>query len=117
IRQLAYKCEWQHKAFVKVDTFFPSSQTCGGCGSKNSGVKDLSVRNWVCPVCGTGHGRDENAALNILAEGKRILNASKVCGLSCEEKIPWDTGKSTLGEFAEDRRKTATDVEPRIPRL
>ncbi|MDR2484672.1 MAG: transposase, partial [Treponema sp.] len=49
VRQLAYKCGWQHKAFVKADTFFPSSQTCGGCGSKNSGVKDLSVRNRARP--------------------------------------------------------------------
>jgi putative transposase len=62
IRQLAYKCEWQHKALVKVDKFFPSSQTRGGCGSKNSEVKDLSVRNWVFPVCGIEHDRDENAA-------------------------------------------------------
>jgi putative transposase len=117
IRQLAYKCGWRHKALVKVDTFFPSSQTCGGCGSKNSEVKDLSVRNWVCLVCGIRHDRDENTALNILAEGKRILNANKVCGLSWEEKIPWDAGESTLGEFVEDHRKTAADVEPRIPRL
>jgi putative transposase len=111
IRQLAYKCGWRHKALVKADTFFPSSQICSSCGSKNRGVKDLSVRDWVCPACGSEHDRDENAALNILSEGKRIVH------LMCEEKIPWDTGESTLGEFAEDHRKMATDIEPRIPRL
>ncbi|MDR2486198.1 MAG: transposase [Treponema sp.] len=63
-------------------------------------VRDLSVRNWVCPVCRTCHDRDKNAALNILAEEQRILNVNKVCELSCEEKIPWDTGESTLGELS-----------------
>jgi putative transposase len=111
IRQLAYKCGWQHKALVKVDKFFPSSQTCNSCGSKNREVKDLSVRNWTCSVCGSAHDRDENAAVNILVEGQRILK------LTHEKQIPWDTGESTLGEFVEDHRKMATNIEPRIHRL
>jgi putative transposase len=32
-RQLTYKCDWQHKALVIVDRFFPSSQMCI-CGYK-----------------------------------------------------------------------------------
>ena len=32
IRQLAYKCEWYGKEFVKIDMFYPSSQTCNSCG-------------------------------------------------------------------------------------
>ena len=74
VRQLKYKADWQHKIIQKIDTYFPSSQLCSNCGYQFTSTKDLSVREWVCPQCHTHHDRDENASINILNEGLRLLN-------------------------------------------
>lgn len=72
-RQLTYKAEWNERKYVKIDTFYASSQLCSVCGYQNTGTKDLSVRKWTCPKCGAEHDRDINAARNILAEGLRQI--------------------------------------------
>ena len=75
-RQLEYKCRWYGRGFVKVGRFYPSSKTCNRCGYVHKGLT-LKDREWVCAKCGAEIDRDYNAALNILAEGKRILSG---CG-------------------------------------
>lgn len=83
-RQISYKSDWHGRMYVKINTYYPSSQTCNCCGYKYTATKDLSVRYWTCPNCGTYHDRDENAADNILAEGKRIVASLNTISNSVE---------------------------------
>lgn len=74
---LKYKCEEKGKQFKRIDKFFPSSQICHVCGFASREVKDLTIRMWTCPVCGTIHDRDVNAAINIKHEGIKMINNDK----------------------------------------
>ena len=62
---LMCKAEESGIKVVIADRYFPSSQLCNCCGYKNNQVKDLNIRTWACPNCGTDHNRDLNAALNL----------------------------------------------------
>ena len=75
---LDYKLSDRGKLLIKVDKWYPSSQLCNCCGYQNPLLKDLSIRKWQCPVCGTHHDRDTNAAKNILQEGLRMIMETNV---------------------------------------
>lgn len=73
--KLEYMAQRTGTAIVKVDRFYPSSQLCSKCGYQNKEIKNLRIREWTCPKCGTAHNRDRNASINIEQEGKRIFFA------------------------------------------
>ena len=73
LKMLEYKLVDRGKYFVKVDKWFPSSQICHKCGSRHPEMKDIKIRVMDCS-CGLHIGRDQNAAINILNEGLRLLS-------------------------------------------
>ena len=84
-RQCEYKGRWYNRHVVFVGQFYPSTRTCFVCGHVNPNLT-LADREWDCPVCGTHHHRDKNAAKNLQREGFKILFAagyaekSNACG-------------------------------------
>ena len=73
VSMLTYKANWYGRIVVKVPSDYPSSQLCSSCGYKNSITKDLGIRKWTCPKCGSIHDRDIHAARNIMSKGIELL--------------------------------------------
>ncbi len=71
---LAFKAAYAGKRAVAVPPAY-TSQACSGCGVLVT--KGLSVRWHTCPACGTSLHRDQNAALNIMALGKKQSGAGQ----------------------------------------
>lgn len=77
LSMLEYKLSERNKYLVKTDKWFPSSQVCHCCGTIHPEMKNLTIRTMKCD-CGLTINRDQNAAINILHEGLRILKESFV---------------------------------------
>ncbi len=73
LQKLTYKLEERGGKLIRIDRWYPSSQICSGCGHIHPEAKPLSVREWLCDWCLEIHDRDENAAVNIREEGRRML--------------------------------------------
>ena len=101
-RQLEYKCAWAGKNYIKIDRFAPSSKTCSHCGHVYRQLT-LKDREWTCPVCGTHHDRDLNAAVNI-----------KHFGLSEQKSVPLVRGEfKPVEQSLMDDRSPASAAGPK----
>ena len=76
-RQLEYKTAMRGGQVVVADRFYPSSKTCSECGHKLEELP-LAVREWTCPVCGSIHDRDVNAAINL--KNMAVSSTVSACG-------------------------------------
>ena len=79
LEKIEQKCQQENIKFIKVPKFYPSTQICSNCQKRNKkikGLKNLRIRNWNCPHCHTHHGRDRNAAINILNKGLEIVGTT-----------------------------------------
>ena len=70
LNMLQYKLNDRGKYFVKVDKWYPSTQTCCSCGCTHK--LGLNERIFNCG-CGLTIDRDLNAAINIRNEGLKLL--------------------------------------------
>ena len=75
LEMLGYKLSDRNRYLIKVDKWYPSSQKCHCCGTLHPEMKDLTNRTMKCE-CGLTISRDQNAAINILHEGLRILSGA-----------------------------------------
>jgi putative transposase len=80
---LAYKLARIGAKLIEIDRWFPSSKLCSNCFYQLSELS-LDVREWTCPHCNTHHDRDGNAAINIRAEGIRMIKAE---GMASPRKL------------------------------
>lgn len=114
ISMLEYKSGWYGKMFVKVDTWFPSSKTCGSCGHKLDEL-DLSTRSWECPKCKTVHDRDLNAAKNILAEGLRVARGTREPNTDVKNRVDFLALAAALSDSETGEAEARIVGEPISP--
>lgn len=59
------------RTLIEVDQFYPSTQICSKCGSRQK--LSLWERVYNCPVCKKNMDRDINSAMNMKLEGSKKL--------------------------------------------
>lgn len=85
LQRMTTNAELYNRQFIKVDPA-NTTQMCSNCGhvmgedgtKKLHFGKDNPRKIWVCPKCGAKHESDWNAAINILARAKLMLEDDNV---------------------------------------
>ncbi|MGC4797393.1 IS607 family element RNA-guided endonuclease TnpB [Micromonospora saelicesensis] len=72
-RQLAYKTQWSGGQLIVANRWYPSSRACSGCGAVKTKLA-LSERTYTCTTCGVTLDRDLNAALNLAALARDVVD-------------------------------------------
>jgi putative transposase len=111
VNMLAYKARLHGRTLVKIDRFFPSSKLCSACGAL-AGQMPLNVREWLCS-CGVLHDRDINAAINILAAGRRQVAAGRKPApeMGGKRRLPTPAEAGKTRPAARKRGRTGTTDE------
>lgn len=86
LRQIKYKAMRGGVLLVEADMFFPSTQTCSGCGARKVGEEKLglSERTFHCAECGLKVDRDLNAARNLRKLGLAAARKQPVAATTSE---------------------------------
>ena len=90
-RQLVYKTPIYKCKLMIADRWYPSSKLCSDCGYKYDELT-LKMREWTCPICGTKHDRDHNAAKNL----KNLAVSSTVRSAISSQTVCGETGSDVL---------------------
>ena len=77
LKILEFVAEKKGKVVSYIDQWYPSSKTCSSCDYILDQLP-LDKRYWICPSCNCKHGRDSNAAANILRVGTSTLRVGDV---------------------------------------
>lgn len=101
-RQIEYKAKWYGRKVLFVDTFYPSSKLCSGCGWKNSELT-LTDRVFVCKVCDVRIDRDMNAAINL----KQYYTASSAEIYASGDRSSLDESSVSLSLNEESNMKSS----------
>jgi len=86
VRLLEHKAAQHGRQVLKVGRWEPTSQLCSACRHRD-GPQPLSQRAWQCGRCRTVHGRDANAARNILVAAG-LAETQTACGGSVSPGQP-----------------------------